>query len=321
MPNNYYKHGVYGSLGESISTAAETSTTVVYIGTAPVHLTKDYTDKVNVPLRINSMGTAKKIAGYSDDWKNYTLCEPMDAHFNNSVMPVGPIYIINVLDPEKISAEGDIKRITFSNGKAVIPGNLTIVSSVKIADKVIDRDYLVDYSEKINGVVITDLTGTVSGEVDIEYKKIEPEKVTITEIIGKTDENGKTGINALSRLYAELGVVPSVVACPKWSSEKSVHDAMISAAKKVNGKFYAFALTDIPLEYKENGQTQTVKNIETAINAKKCLSFNSESEKVFWPMAEKIADGNSKKYHISVLTAVAIQQTDLKNGGLPFGSP
>ena len=38
--------------------------------------------------------------GYAQNWADFTLCEAFAQHFDNTVGNVGPIYVVNVLDPD-----------------------------------------------------------------------------------------------------------------------------------------------------------------------------------------------------------------------------
>ena len=101
-----YLHGTYGERTASkVKSTAQVDEIAVYFGTAPINLIRGYDDAdlVNVPVRLRDIGDAQAKVGYSDNWEpgtGFTLCEAMDYHFNNTVQNVGPIYVINVLDPD-----------------------------------------------------------------------------------------------------------------------------------------------------------------------------------------------------------------------------
>lgn len=321
MPNEYL-HGTYGELGASQNLIAVSSQTpVAYVGTLPVHLIADYSELVNRPIRVRNYSEAVRTVGYSDDWKSFTLCEAIDAHFSNSIQPIGPIYLINVLDPDTMRGAQEQTELTFSAGIAMIPGDKTILNTVELVGLTEGEDYSLEYVPAQKGIAIRDLKGTIAAPVTANYFTVSPEAVSESSIIGEVTDTGKTGLQAIGYLYSESGVVPAVVAAPGWSKEKNVHDAMVAVASKVNGKFYAFALSDIPMEYEQSGTTVEVKTISAAQVAQTTLGFMAESEKTAWPMAQKVDGNTAKVYHISTLTAVAMQQTDLANGGLPFTSP
>lgn len=131
-----YKYGTYGEIVESVANSGASAETIpVYIGTAPVHLVKGWKEKglVNRPVKVKSLTDAQDNFGYCSDWKNYTLCEAIAAHYDMGTSSIGPIYMINVLDPEVHKAElGHTEEITFTGGRALIAGTETIVDSIKI---------------------------------------------------------------------------------------------------------------------------------------------------------------------------------------------
>ena len=99
---NEYLYGAYGHIGETVAqSAVQAGTTPVYIGTAPVNLVRGFgkAGVINAPIKITSLVDAQKKLGYAADWGTFTLCEVMYAHFNNTLGNIGPIYVINVLDP------------------------------------------------------------------------------------------------------------------------------------------------------------------------------------------------------------------------------
>ena len=97
------KYGVYGVIGNDIAqNASQAGMAPVYFGTAPVNLLSDPAGTVNVPVKISNLSDAQKKLGHFSDsakWGKYTLCEAVAAHLANKNGNVGPIYVINVLDP------------------------------------------------------------------------------------------------------------------------------------------------------------------------------------------------------------------------------
>ena len=157
-----YKYGVYGKIGDDIAkNASEAGTAPVYIGTAPVNFLSDYSGKVNVPVKISNLSDAvKKIGHFSDStkWAKYTLCEAVAAHFANANGNVGPIYVINVLDPDKHkSAAATTKTLTFTNRKATLPALDIILATVAIEDKVLGTDYTLSFDFGTGILTITDI--------------------------------------------------------------------------------------------------------------------------------------------------------------------
>jgi phage tail sheath protein FI len=119
-----YKHGAFG---EQVATAdmlppSGVGTLPVYIGTAPVSQLTDSSGAINKPILVSSFDDAKAKLGYSDDWDTNTLCEAMYAHFKNRIQNIGPVIMINVLDPAvhtgaTVVDQDDIIGGTDANGK------------------------------------------------------------------------------------------------------------------------------------------------------------------------------------------------------------
>ena len=144
---NVYKHGAYAELGTSIAqSAVQSGTVAVYVGVAPVNLVQGYAEAevVNLPVKINNFTDAQKKIGYSEDWENFTLCEAVAAHFDNGLENIGPIYCINVLDPDthkKTTATN--ASITFTNNVAEFASDTVILDTVTIENYVKDTDFTV----------------------------------------------------------------------------------------------------------------------------------------------------------------------------------
>ena len=77
----------------------------------------------------------------SEKWSKYTLCEAIEAHFNNRIGNVGPIYVINVLDPATMQGTEVSTQLTFANKKATITSDDIILSTFAIEGKTLGTDY------------------------------------------------------------------------------------------------------------------------------------------------------------------------------------
>ena len=114
-----YKHGPYGEIGDSkVTTAKQSDVVVAYIGTAPINLIRGYADAdlIHMPIKVANMSDVQSKLGYSKNWEDFTLCEAFAEHFDNTVGNVGPIYVVNVLDPDTHRAEEKTtKELSFSN--------------------------------------------------------------------------------------------------------------------------------------------------------------------------------------------------------------
>lgn len=95
------KHGVFVQEEATALTAPITGSCSipVVVGTAPVNMVQNPEEVVNTPILANSQAEAMAALGYSDDFKNYTLCQVMYA--TNNIYQVSPAVYINVLDPRR----------------------------------------------------------------------------------------------------------------------------------------------------------------------------------------------------------------------------
>lgn len=251
-----YKHGTYGEIEKSaVVAAAQAGSVLVYVGTAPIQKIAGHASLglVNQPIRLRNMEDAKATFGWSDDWAKFTLCEVFDEHFNNSVENVGPIYVINVLDPDTHKgAQVSLANQDFTQTGVIYIGNdLADVDSVRVTGKVLDTDYSVSFDAENNRIVVTNLTTLGSSET-ITYYPVDASAVTKNTIIGTSGSGVSTGIQAIKKVYTKYTAVPNILAAPGWSEDPEVYTAMVAAVQKINGHWDAFAIADIPVEAKES---------------------------------------------------------------------
>lgn len=325
-----YLHGAYGHLGESIVQQSVTSETVpVYFGTAPVGLVRGYEEAgaVNAPVRISSLADAKAKIGHSPDFGSFTLCEAVAAHFDNGGEGVGPIYVVNVLDPavHKASADAE-KSVVFANGRAEIATDTAILDTLAVKDSTGSTtyaegdDYELDYNANSNAIVITAVEGgdIEDGEAKVTYSEMDPDAVDADDVVGTATSGGEySGIAALPLLYQEQYVVPNLLAAPGWSDDPKVYAALVSASQSINGHWDAFVAVDLPLVDPIGGSTM-VDTIDKAVAWKADNGYASERAVACWPMAE---DASGRRFHVSTLFCAASQRVDQSNGGVPFESP
>lgn len=325
---NEYLYGAYGHIADTVAqSAVQAGTTPVYFGTAPVNLVRGYKDKrvINSPVKIGNYTEAQRKLGYSANWGAFTLCEAVNAHFNNALGNIGPIYVINVLDPDyHRKSEETTKSLTFANGRAEFASDSVILDTLKIAKPtegeteyfVEGEDYAIDYNYAKNSVIISSLKEDepLSGALSVTFFEVDDEKVTASDIIGGVTAGGVySGIGALSLLYQEFFAVANLLAAPGWSDNPAVYNALISASQKINGHWDAFVLADIPLV--ESGTANAIDTIEKAKKWKNDNAYTSERSKVFWPEA---LDNVGNAYHLSTLAVVEFMRADNSHNSVPM---
>ncbi|MTI49703.1 MAG: phage tail sheath protein [Firmicutes bacterium] len=298
-----YKHGAFADImaTKDFISPSGVGTLPVYFGTAPVNQLADSSDTVKKPILIQSFNDAKKKIGYSDSWDKYTLCEAIYAHFKNDIQPIGPIVVINGIDPSTHKTTGETDTITMTNGVGYLDDEDAILSSIKIADKTLGTDYLASFTDDGIKVTITDLNGSLGESVSITY-----DKINLTNITASTIEELTSSVNMV---YQTFNMIPTILASPGWSSDKNVDIALKVASDKINGHFFAFVNSDI--------DSSTTITIEQAKIKKTTDDYTSNIEAPCWPMGKK----GDKKFHLSTLATVTMQMVDFQNGNIPSETP
>ena len=311
-----YKHGTYGNFAESVgAVAAQSGTVAVYVGTAPVNLIRGYANRVNSPVKLLNFADVRQYFGYSQNWDAFTLCEAFKVHFDNSFGNVGPIVAINVLNPDTHrKAEATSVDLTFIKGRATIISDTIILDTLALAEKVEGTDYTVTYDCNKGQVVIGSIGEDITGTIKATYNEVDASAVTADDIIGEVTAAGVySGLGCVGLIYPELGLIPNLIAAPKWSSTKAVYDAMIVAGTKINGHWEAFIGADIPVL---DGNTK-VDTIDAAIAWKKANGYVSEIHKPLWPMGQL---DSGKPVHASTLYVWAQMLVDASHDGIPMES-
>lgn len=315
-----YKHGAYGEIGDSkVASTTQADVVAAYIGTAPVNLIRGYADMdlVNMPIKLTDMGDAQSKLGYAQNWADFTLCEAFAQHFDNTVGNVGPIYVVNVLDPDvHKDAEKTTKTLTFKNNRTEFESSDIILDTFAIADKAEGVDYSLGYNFTKGTVVVQLLKDLESDSLECTYNTVDASAVESDDIIGQETADGQyTGLHAMSLLYQYHNAVLNILAAPGWSHIPEVYKAMVSTVQKLNGHWDGFVNADIPLV---DSKSQKIDTIAKAQKWAEDNGYNSERSKVYWPQA---IDGSGRVFHISSIATATMLRVDLENDGVPFESP
>ena len=313
-----YKHGVYTS-EQATSLVAMTeldSGLIVAVGTAPVHLATSPVP-ANTPVLCYTYKEAVAALGYSDDWKNYSLCEAMKTQF--ALFNVAPIVFINVLDATKhkteetssvVKIEGDAVTIA----EPVLVDTLTVKLTSDSSALVKDTDYTVGHSDD-GKLVITPIGGgkIVEGttQLYLSYAKLDPTAVTAKDIVGgvNTDTNKTEGLELIEEIYPRFGLVPGIIIAPGWSSNTAVSAVMKAKEHNICGHFNAISVCDIPTdEVKTYTQASEWKNKKNFVD-KDCITC--------WPLLKN----EDETYHLSAQLASLMNYTDSQHDDIPYYSP
>ena len=290
-----YQHGVYNQeQATSLTTPIRSSAALqVIFGTAPVHLADDPTKAANTLKLCYSFAECQAAVGYSDDFKNFTLCQSIDANFR--VFNNAPIVLVNVLDPgnSKHTKNNGEESCAVTNGQAVYK-----------------KPYVL-----LHTMVITLISETAkeAESLMVSSTSLNPAGVTKEDVVGGVDTGtGKeTGLELVRQIYPKLGLTPGLLLAPGWSHDPVVAAALQAKTGKINGNFDCNTYLDIAAD-------STGATVYTAVKtAKEKLGASSNHAAVFWP---KGAVGE-KIYCLSAMAAAETAATDAANGDVPYESP
>ena len=301
-----FKHGITGiETPTSVVAVVAQGLTPTYVGTAPINMGN--TKNVNEPILCYSYQEAVENFGFVKDFKNYTLCEAIDAHF--SKFGIGPIVLINVLDPEEHKETVAPKSINLKENKTyvieeigVLKDTVTITPETDVVKEFNDEGYL---------VLAPTADGEPAASITVGYEKLKPTDITKNEIVGgiDTDSGKKKGLECISTVFPKYRLIPNPILAPKYSTDSVVAAVMETKASLVNGHFQSIALIDI--------DTETVKKYSDVPKTKNDNNLISTFLDVYYP---KVALGDNQ-YHLSTQTACVMQLLANESEDVPYRSP
>lgn len=317
-----YNHGVR-VLENPTSVAAPITGTAglqVVVGVAPVNLAEDPYGCTNVPMLANTFAEAARAVGYSDDFSDYNICEAIDASFR--VAGVGPIVLINVLDPNTHYTTMAAAQYTVEGGQVTIPvkgilaDKLVITHNSTTLDP--DTDYIVTFDDDGYAVVtflaaLVPASGSNVISVTISGRKIDPSAIAATDIIGgiNASTGAEKGLEVIRQVFPKLGLTPGLIISPGWSKNANVAAAMHAKCEGINGVFRCECIVDL------DSGTNGCRKYTDVLTEKQAAALVGKHEDVMWPCA-KI--GN-KIYHGSAIKAAYTAYTDAQNDDVPYISP
>ena len=306
-----FLHGVYTSEKASSMVAPVTASASlpVVVGTAPINLAESYL--VNEPVLCFDYAEATKKLGFSNDFKNYTLCESMYSQF--ALYGIAPVVFINVLDPTKHKKK-EQQPLVFIDGKAVVKTEGVLKESLKLSE-VKDgegqpvEDAEVELAFDDDGFLNIHAAKNVK-EAVADFDKLDPTMVTSDEIVGGVSVDGSyKGLELVSKVFPLFRLVPGTIICPKYSTDPLVAAVMEAKSQHINGVFQAISIPDI--------STIEVKDYTKVAKAKNDNNIASTYQVPTWPMISL----GGKPMHLSTQLASLLGAVDAENEGVPHVSP
>lgn len=289
----------------------------VIFGTSPVNLAQDPYACTNKPKLAYSFAEASAAVGYSDDFKNFTLCQSIDACFR--VLNVAPIILINVLDPKKHKADFEVKTYKVQDSQVTIDiqgvllDKLTVMNeSTKLTE---DIDYVATFDD--SGYAVITLLPTGAGATATELKisgtKIDPSMVTESDVIGgyNVSTGEEKGLELIRQVYPLFGMTPGIIVAPGFSKSPTVAAVIAAKCVNINGVFTCEAIVDLDSSPEGACKYTDVKTV------KEKSGLVSVHLAVAWPMVRI----GSKVYYYSAILAAMTAYTDATNDDVPNLSP
>lgn len=314
-----YRHGVYASevATSMVAPIAGTAGLPVVIGTAPVNMLADPSAAINKPILVNNYKEAVKAVGYSDDFASYTLCDAISAAFK--VVGVGPLVLINVLDPavhKEAVTETEVavnNHVAKLDVKGMIVDGIVVKNGSTSLEK--DEDYTTSFNE--DGTLNVILTSTGGGasatSVKISGYKVDPTAVVAADIVGSVDPStgAEKGLEVVRQIYPKLGMTPGILIAPRFSAEATVSAALQAKTKEINSVFKCVCIIDI-----DSGASGARKY--DSVNAQKTTQGVTNANAYGVWLYGKVGD---VVYSGSSLAAALTAYTDAVNDDTPNISP
>lgn len=322
-------HGVYTSeVPTSVRPPIEAMAGLpLVVGISPVVL-GDRTN-VNKPVLCSSfaefvtkMGNEIVAAG---DYA-YSLCEFAKVYFDYGV---GPIVVVNVLDPDDADHMLPVARATLAWLSAVMSQTVSVFgidhetlvldngeAGPALVTYTVDDDYTLAYDDD-GYTVITRLAAGLMGSgalpgAKITYDKLDPTGVVAADIIGTTTAGGgNKGLYCVEDCYPQLQLAPGIVAAVGWSHDAAVMAAVVARAANINGAFKALAVVDLSTD------DYDIADYSEAAAWKSSNGYTSNSLVCCWPRVEI----GGVRHHLSSHFIGLANQTDAAAGGVPYVSP
>lgn len=314
-----YNHGVRVQEQATSLVAPITGTAglQVIIGTAPVNLAADPYKATNVPMIAYSFSEAVEQLGYSDDFKNYTLCQSMDACFR--VFNVAPIILINVLDPAKHKKANESATVKVESMQATVEvaGILADTVEVSSGEATLEAgtDYIATFDD--DGYLVISLTaggkGAAATELTVKSSSIDPTKVEESDIIGgyNASTGAESGMELIRQIYPKFGMTPGLLLAPGWSHKPNVGVVLAAKCEEINGVFTCECILDI--DCTADGATKYTDCNEW----KNGNGYINKHSVVLWPQVKV----GTKQYAYSAIFGALTAYTDASNDDVPNLSP
>lgn len=304
------KHGVYTAKRVAQTSAPQVAECGIpfVVGVSPLQAASNPA-RVGMPVLCENFEQAQEKLGYSEDWKNYPLCEFMNSQFQ--LYGAGPVIFVNMLDPAEAQEAVEAADLAVADHQVLLPIDAINDESLVVKSQgagettyVKDQDYSVYYSgDNLVIEVLPDGDAYEATQLNVAYNKVTPDSVTATDVA--------VGMEAIEYCMTTVGIVPDLICAPGYSQNEEVAAVMATKADSYNGMFHAKAVIDI--DCSSSGAT----TYTAAISKKEELEQDDENVISCWPAVPY----EGKIYHRSTHMCGVMAKTDFANGNCPYQSP
>ena len=283
-------------------------------GAAPVHRLDKPLEAVNKPLIAFNYADCVQLAGYSDDWAQFTLCEVMYAQFR--IFAIAPLILVNIWNPLE-GAQNIAKSLNVRNGMAEITDPMAIKSTLEVMAGELESELGTDYRLEYRGDTLRIIAipgGNITEAITslaVTYQQAQPVALTANDYIGGIDAHGtRTGFELADEVFLRYQRNIGFLLAPGAPDSIELNVAMTSRAKNLNsGNFEAIALIDLPT----TGDNANFRELPAYKNSN---SLVDPYQFLNWPCASL----GERVFHASTLLAGLHGRTDAESDGTPYVS-
>lgn len=156
----------------------------------------------------------------------------------------GTVIVVNVFDPDTMTAAVTAETHTITNGKTKLNfapiGAVTLTNNAGSTTYTVDEDYTVD---DFGNIKVLDFGAIAEGStVKATYDKLDASTVTAAEIIGANTGGDRTGFQCFELAYTLFGYTPKILISPYYCELDGVAAEMIVWADRLRAR----AIIDAP---------------------------------------------------------------------------
>lgn len=230
-----FLHGVETiQIETGIRTINQVRTGVIgLVGTAPIGTPN------NMQVVTNARDAVTK---FGSQLPGFTIPQALDQIFKQGA---GSVMVVNVFDPDTMTATETEEALTIANGKATLDyAPIGAITTLEDAGQTETYTVGTDYSVDAYGVITVLDFDTIAEGASLlaTYERLDTTQIAAADIIGEVAAQVYSGFQLFLTAQSEFGFVPKILISPTYCELASVAVEMISKAEALRG----VALIDAP---------------------------------------------------------------------------